>query len=302
MKLQFSSLFICFWFFFSCSENDNSNIIYSEKYDDIIIEDTINYNIKSLNHIGDTISVLSIGNSFSSDAVEHHLVDIAKVLMVGNLSYSAAGLDFHWQNVTNNKSNYVYFRSDKGYKSNVSINSAIRDYSWDYISLQQVSSLSGIASSFSPYLENLIDYIKENRVNKNGKIILHQTWAYAPNSKHPGFINYKNNQFLMFKSIIESYNYWERYKDIDMRIPCGTAIQNARTTSFGQDLTIDGYHLDQRVGQYLAALTWYDKLTYNNVVGNKYVPNNVSEKEIITLQKSAHAAVINPNNITIINN
>lgn len=254
----------------------------------------------------DTIRLLAIGNSFSEDALEHNLYNIAKasnkVIIIGNLYYGGASLEFHWHNYTKNNSIYRFFYLDKNgkryYTENFNINNAINFDKWDYISLQQVSNYSGIISSFDPYLNNLINEIKKDNLNLNTKFILHQTWAYQKNSTHPGFINYKNDQMNMYENIVNTYIYWSKsISSISFIIPDGTAIQNGRATYLGDNFNRDGYHLNER-GQFVVACTWFEKLFNIDIRYNNFKPNNVKDYELIHLRNAAHNAVINPNSIT----
>ena len=62
-------------------------------------------------------------------------------------------------------------------------------------------------------------------------------------------------------------------------IPSGTAIQNARTTSLGQDsnaLTRDGLHLTLGVGRYIAAMSWYESI-FRPIYGKSIIGVPVSK-------------------------
>jgi hypothetical protein len=318
----FSILFV-FYFMTSCAKDqeliENNTHVPSAQVKDSIPEDSITKEIplpepetipepepeEPAMVYKDTLKILAIGNSFSEDALEHHLVEIAEAdqyyFVVGNLYYPGAPLDFHWNNCSTNSAQYRYYRSDvyptKGHINPSTIQFALKDQDWDYVSLQQASNLSGMSTTFSPYLEQIINYVHQE-VNTPTQIILHQTWAYAPQSTHAGFANYNNDQMQMFQQIVAAYVQWETIPSVALRIPSGTAIQNARTTPLGTDLTRDGYHLDLRVGRYIAALTWYEKLTGRSVIGNTYRPAQVTNQEIQWIQQAVHKAVMHPNDIT----
>ena len=254
----------------------------------------------------DSLKILVIGNSFSEDAVEKYLHPIAnsanKKIYIGNLYIPAGSLENHWNNMSNGKAIYRYFTWDfEGNKkviTNYNLNNALLEQDWDYISLQQVSQNSGKQASFDPYINFLIEDIKL-KTKPNQKFILHQTWAYAQNSTHSGFRSYNNNQVLMYNSIVNTYNYWlNQNENISFVIPAGTAIQNARNTSIGDNLTRDGYHLNNK-GKLLAAYTWFEKLYQIPATDNKFVTEDVSETENIVIKKCAHASVLNPDTITL---
>lgn len=74
--------------------------------------------------------------------------------------------------------------------------------------------------------------------------MFHSTWAYSQDSKHPGFANYSCSQNVMFDEIIGTTEMVMDAYHFDILIPCGTAIQNARTSTIGDSMTRDGYHLN----------------------------------------------------------
>jgi hypothetical protein len=134
--------------------------------------------------------------------------------------------------------------------------------------------------------------------NPSVKFALHQTWAYASNSTHSGFANYNKDQEQMYRAIVETVNNAADQVDIDIVIPAGTAIQNARSSYIGDNFCRDGYHLSYGIGRYIAACTWYEKLLNRPVVGNTYKPVGMSDVEVGIAQYAAHFAVTKPNDTT----
>ena len=61
-------------------------------------------------------------------------------------------------------------------------------------------------------------------------------------------------------------------------IPSGTAVQNLRTSSLGDILTADGYHLSDTYGDYTAALTWYCIITGERAETVTYRPESIADK------------------------
>ncbi|MFT3754194.1 MAG: DUF4886 domain-containing protein [Paludibacter sp.] len=252
-----------------------------------------------------TIKILAIGNSFSQDAAESYLDDLAKAngvkLIVANMYIGGCPLDKHWDNASNNKAAYSYRKITNGDTvaiENQTLANAIKDEKWDYITFQQASPLSGISSSFFPYLTQLIQYVKNLSANPKVKFALHQTWAYAANSTHTGFANYNKDQNTMYNAIVNAFKDASTQTGINLIIPSGTAIQNARSSSIGDNLCRDGYHLSLGMGRYTAACTWYEKLTGKKVIGNSFVPRNMSKEEARIAQYAAHYAILKPNAVT----
>ncbi|MFA5650536.1 MAG: DUF4886 domain-containing protein [Proteiniphilum sp.] len=251
------------------------------------------------------IKVLAIGNSFSDDAIEHYLYQLAATngdtLIIGNLVIGGASLELHDNNATQNNPTYSYRKIVKGKKmiiTQTTLEEGIKDEEWDYISLQQVSHNAGLYDTFFPYLPRMIDYVKQHATNSNMQIILHMTWAYAQDAAHLGFANYDKDQHLMYDMIVETINKVADEVKITTIVPSGTAIQNARTSGLGDTLCKDGFHLESTYGRYTAACTWYEVLTRNCVVGNSYKPDTIDDTEAFIAQISAHFAVENPRKIT----
>ncbi len=252
------------------------------------------------------VRVLAIGNSFSEDAIETHLHNLAKTdgqkMIIGNMYIGGASLEQHVQNLRNNASVYEYRKIDtagvrRNY-TNTSLATAVVDEQWDYISFQQVSQNSGQYNTFEASLPELYNYVKAKAINPNVKYILHQTWAYAQSSTHSGFENYNKDQMTMYNAIVSAYNSAKNLVPGSILIPAGTAIQNARTSLVGDNFTRDGYHLSIPFGRYVAAATWYEALFGKSVVGNTYKPTELSAFEASIAQNAAHFAILKPGEVT----
>ena len=279
---------------FSCSSKQNDN-----KEDDKPI-------VKEPNWEDDEcLKILTIGNSFSDDSMEY-VAEIAKDLGVkniklGNLYIGGCSLSKHYNNAIKDLKSYEYRTNQGNYwinKKGVSISEAIESENWDYISIQQNSGDSGISSSYSPYLEDLITYIY-NTANEEAKIVFNMTWAYQQNSTHQEFVKYNKNQITMYEAIVEAVKEKVRSnEDISMVIPVGTAIQNARTSFVGDTLTRDGYHLTYDFGRYVAGLTFVKQLTGLDISNVKYKPTKIDDSYRIIAIESAINAVEHPEEIT----
>lgn len=163
---------------------------------------------------------------------------------------------------------------------------SLRD--WDYIIFHQASRYSGNIDSFSPYLDNYILAAKTNCPNEHVKIVLMQTWAYADivlqDSGTPMFPTTSTtdpvfqSQNSMYEAICNTYKQAlvQYADDVSFVIPCGTAIQNARTTLLGSTYNDfgagenDGSHINS-VGTLITSLTALSKLLgikLSNVTNN----------------------------------
>jgi hypothetical protein len=251
------------------------------------------------------VRILAIGNSFSQDAVEQYLYELAETegieIIVANLYIGGCSLERHVSNARNNSAVYEYRKITEGTKtnkSNMTLAAGLTDEDWDYISLQQVSGNSGQYETFAASLPELVQYVKDHASNENMKLMLHQTWAYAANSSHADFPNYDKNQTKMYEAIVDAVNRASQLVGINIIIPSGTAIQNGRTSYIGDNFTRDGYHLEITYGRYTVACTWFEKIFGKNVVGNTYAPEGVHASKIAIAQHAAHAAVQRPDAVT----
>lgn len=247
------------------------------------------------------IRILAIGNSFSDDAIEHYLYDLAKSnsieVIIGNMYIGGAPVSLHLKNIKENNANYEYRKIGldgvKTKTKKVSIDQAIEDENWDYISLQQASSLSGQYNVIMKDLPELVERIKAKKPKK-AKLVYHQTWAYQQDSKHKGFANYNNNQMEMYAGIIDASKKISKSKMFDFIIPVGTAIQNARSSSLGDTYTRDGYHLQLDYGRFTAACTWYQKIFQKDVRKNSYKPEKLTSLQADIAKQAANRAVKSP--------
>lgn len=55
----------------------------------------------------------------------------------------------------------------------------------------------------------------------------------------------------MYRAILECSTKAAYDNNLQGVIPVGTAIQMARSTELGDNLNVDGYHLDHLVGRYM---------------------------------------------------
>lgn len=85
----------------------------------------------------------------------------------------------------------------------MSLEMVLADEDWDYVSLQQASTFSGMYETYEASLPELIEYVKA-RLPKKTKLMLHQTWAYASTSNHGGFKNYNRDQLTMYHAIVDA--------------------------------------------------------------------------------------------------
>lgn len=252
----------------------------------------------------DTIKVLAIGNSFSEDAVEEHLSGLLRAegltVIIGNMYIGGCSIERHVKNLRGDIADYRYRKIDpEGNMQEINgytLEKALADEDWDYVSVQQSSPLSGQPESYV-LLPELVGFVRA-RIPEDVVMMFHQTWAYSEDSSHKAYVNYDRDQMKMYNAIVETVAAEVPKAGVGLVIPSGTAIQNARTSHLGTDLTRDGYHLSRPHGRYIASCTWLEAVFGINPVGNAYCPEGMTPKECRTAQKAAHKAVRKPTKIS----
>jgi len=227
------------------------------------------------------MKILAIGNSFSEDATTF-LYDIATSggmsCKVVNLCIGGCPLSLHAENIRNDNHSYLYQLNGKSVEGKwVSIKETLLEEEWDIITMQQVSSLSGIYDSYFPHIYVVNDCVKE--YCPTAKRMLHETWSYEVDTEHPGFANYGNNQRAMYEAIVSANRVISDGLGLEI-IPTGHLIQKIREESVLFDYKksgislccTDGFHLDRSHGRYTAAALWYKQLFGGDIMKNDFVP------------------------------
>ena len=80
---------------------------------------------------------------------------------------------------------------------------------------------------------------------------------------------------------------------IDLFIPTGCAIENARGENIGI-LTRDGYHLTLNTGRYIAALTLLSALLGKEIADIEYTPEGTTDVEKEAVLRAVAAAIADP--------
>lgn len=248
------------------------------------------------------LKVLCIGNSFSVDAVENNLVELAAErgidLVVGNLYIGGCSLQRHALNIRRDSAAYSYrlMRRDEAgaftrtVTDSVSILQALLSCDWDVVTMQQASHYSGQWFTYEPFLTELIDSVRLH-ISPTTKIYWYMTWAYQQDATHGAFRpNYNGDQLYMYSEIVGCNRQVLRSHTFDGFIPGGIAIQEARRTKLGDTLCRDGFHLSYTYGRYLMACLWLEVLTGKSAKGCKFMPANMTDEQRKIVQNVAHRA------------
>lgn len=239
------------------------------------------------------MKILFIGNSFSANATRYIREISEGELYVRNLYIGGCSLETHATNIENDTPAYEY-QVDAKALAMTSIKAALLCEEWDVVSVQQVSSLSGIYESYFPYIDTVLAEVKKYR--PNARIVLHRTWAYNYGSTHPGYANYNNDTDLMERMIDNTAKQIAEKYGFDI-IPSGVAVYKGfNTPEFdirqgGETLTApDTFHLSAEYGRYLAGLVLYRFFTGKSATRVTFLPDGCNENLIKKLQEIADSA------------
>lgn len=261
--------------------------------------------------VPDRLAVLCIGNSFSIDAVEQNLAQLADEcgveMLIGNLYIGGCSLEQHATNIRRDSAAYSFRLIRKTHDlgttvgsyervviDSTSIRQAMDVADWDIVTMQQASHFSGQWFTYEPFLTELIDSVRQ-LVTPQTKLYWYMTWAYQQDATHPAFKpNYNNDQTYMYDEICGCNYMVLKNHHFDGFIPGGVAVQKARATKLGDTLCRDGYHLSHTCGRYLMACLWFEVLTGRSVVGCKYMPEGMTAEERHIVQEVAHHVAQHP--------
>ena len=213
--------------------------------------------------------VLAISNSFGVDANRylHQIARSAGVkLDVVTLFIGGCPLDLHYRNMLADRATYdLHFNGfSTGFKT--SIPEALLSGNYDVVTIQQASPLSPKAETYSPYAEELYDYIKT--CQPKAKILIHQTWAYEDGSAKLANMGYATAK-EMFADIEKAYQKCHETIGSDGIIPCGKLLMTLLEKGI-EKVHRDGFHASYGLGRYAQALLWFRMLTGKSVADIDY--------------------------------
>ena len=213
--------------------------------------------------------VLSISNSFGVDATRylHQIARSAGVkLDICTLYIGGCPMELHYRNMLSQRQAYdLYFNGfTTGMKC--SLDDALLSGRWDVISFQQASHFSPKPDSYTPYAEELYDYIKT--CQPKAKVLLHQTWAYEDGSEKLSNMGYESGK-AMFADIEKAYQRCCDTIGADGLIPCGKLMMTLLEKGI-EKVHRDTFHASLGLGRYAQGLMWYKVLTGNCVADITY--------------------------------
>lgn len=257
------------------------------------------------------LNVLFIGNSFSIDT-SYALPEILSSLGITNVNVfvlfkGGCSMKEHYEFYKNGKNVYELYqynyKGEKKLEKSCNIRDVMRRFPYDIVVFQQYSLESGDYTTYEPYLSKLIQAYSITTLSPRTTFAFNQTWAYS--STHKNIEKYGTPE-EMWKSICYSTQKLKEVSGIDVVIPCGTAVQNARNVPAlrtDKEFTRDNQHIDLYMGRYLTACTFFqsiiapclgrslreDMTTY----GKANSQNQVNNSNRRLLQNCARLAVAN---------
>ena len=260
----------------------------------------------------ETIKILAIGNSFSADAVEQELYGLFEAagqkVIIGNLYIGGCPLEKHAANAASDAAAYSYRKISGGTMTktlDTKMSEALADEDWTFISVQEGAGYHGYYNttykntthSMEPALTSLLKVIRSKC--KNAKLVYHAPWAAKAGYTGKKFSFYDFDQSVMYNMICTAtQEVLKAHPEFSLFMNSMDAVQNARTSYIGDNMTRDGWHLNYTTGRYTVGCLWYEKIMGKSVVGNSYRPAGMSETTAKVCQTAAHEACEHPYAIT----
>lgn len=273
---------------------------------------------------GKTLKMLCITSSFGLNTTQL-LYDVAMAegatdVVIGRLYASGCTLEQHAANASTNANAYRYTKIDNSTGTwqtmeNVSMYQGLKDGDWDIIFMQQGAAWGGAPETYENYIDTIKAYVDQHKTNPNARYIWNMTWAYQADTDQSVYHTYYGgDQMKMYEAIVNTTK--EKIvprTDFSAIIPSGTAIQNARTSYFGDNLAKDTYHLNN-LGGAIAAYGLYSVLTgkeltqinldlveasgKNGINGANPILIPLTEADKQVIMESVNNAIANPWSVT----
>lgn len=213
--------------------------------------------------------VLSISNSFGVDATRY-LHQIARNsgenIQVTGLYIGGCPLDLHYRNMIGDKCAYDLYHNGFATGFKTSIEEALLSGRWDVVSFQQASHFSPKPDTYTPYAEELYDFIKT--CQPKAKVLIHQTWAYEDGSEKLANMGYETAK-AMFADIEKAYQQCYETIGADGIIPSGKLFMELLDRGIPK-VQRDTFHASLGLGRYALGLLWYRMLTGKTVAEDTF--------------------------------
>ena len=276
------------------------------------LQQTTSYLYNSpLPYLPPKLDVLFVGNSFSIDT-SSALPSILNSLGINNVNVyvlykGGCSMKQHYEFYKSGENVYELYcynsQGEQQLERAISIGEVMQRFPYDVVVWQQYSLDSGDYTTYEPYLSKLIQAYNITKLSSRTTFAFNETWAYASNNKN---LTKYQTQKNMWKNISISVRKMKAASGIDVIIPCGTAVQNAREVealNVDNELTRDGTHINMYAGRYLLACTFFESIIApclnksiredNTVYGKNTDVGQVTDENRLLLQNCARLAVAN---------
>ena len=256
----------------------------------------------------DTVKILAVGNSLSSNATQYlwEIITSAGVpkenVVIGRLFLPGCSIAWHWSNIEDFNDEYDYSKNTSGswttYK-NYSVQKALEEEDWDYIIIQETIASVQNTGAYAK-LSNLVEYLKT--AEPEAELAWHLIWTYQAETE---------SQWCKYRTPAETKEHYDQIigqyltqvknkSQIEHLIPAGTAVQNLRSSYIGDTIMSDGIHANEKHGMYITALTWYAALTGGDVEAVTWLPLRYPElaDDLPVIRQSVKDAIKQPLAIT----
>lgn len=242
----------------------------------------------------DSLKILFVGNSFAVDTMEH-TAEIARSLGVkrvelGVLYVGGCSIDMHYTHAMGDLGAYIYYRNKGcGWQEtpDYKISDAVKSEEWDWIAIQHGTRGESRYTSIECYekLGALVEYLKA-LAPSHTRIAFNLTWLGESTRQHHEIISYRGDMAKMRAELEKvTREVMRKNPKIDLLVPTGTAIENARTSHIGL-LTRDCYHLSVDKGRFIAGLAFISTVTGLDAADITWRPEGVDD---YTLQVAIEA-------------
>jgi len=258
-----------------------------------------------------TVRVMALGNSFTIDAMESDLYDMAQAsgvrLVLGDACRGGYSLENHWNALANDMDVYEYRKCKNRHytvKKGYTLKDILADENWDYIVFQQTSAYAGLYNTYEPYLTNLINSISSLTTNPDVKYGFYMVWAYEQSTANKNFDLYNRNQMTMWNGIADAtHRAMNAHPELEILIPTGTAVQNIRTSFIGDNVTRDAAsHLTVNMGRAIAGYSWLGALFGTEMLEqNPFMPYNLNGFTTMMAKNAVLSAIEAPYAVSLQN-
>lgn len=255
----------------------------------------------------DSLKVLIVGNSWGQDTLKFcwKIATSAgyedKDIHFVNMYVGGCSIARHIELANGNQPVYVLeqYKEKEQKSSQATLKDGILLDNWDYIVLHP-QAFDFDEPNLTKDLETLKNYCLDLCSNKNVKFAYDITWAHSIESDNVTFIDrYDSEPEKMFLANIETVkNKVAKLDFLDMILPSGTVIQNARTSYLGDKLHRDsGTHLND-YGKFFVGSAFLSKMMGFSVDEITFRNNKIDDKTYNLMCKCVKSALLNPYKIT----